>query len=219
MGKIKGIVNKAGDKNRLRKLNLFLSSFNPTKSTKILDVGASEKEYRESANILEKKYSHTENITVLGVDEYEDFCSRYPKVNVNVYDGGKFPFDNNEFDLVWCNAVIEHVGDERKQEYFIKEMTRVAGRVFFTTPNKYFPFELHTKILLLHFLPKRIFDRILNLLGKTWASGEYMHLLSLRDIKMLLENCGILDYKIIKNRCLGFVVDFVVIINCNDEKD
>ena len=180
---MKKIINQISDKNRLRKFILFINIFKPKKITKILDVGASEMEYRESANILEKKYPYQENITVLGVDKYKDFCVRYPKVKVNTYGGDVFPFNNDEFDLVWSNAVIEHVGDKIKQETFIKEMTRVSKSVFFTTPNKFFPFELHTKILFLHFLPKRIFDKILNIFGMGWASGEYMHLLSLRDIR------------------------------------
>ncbi|MCK5617551.1 methyltransferase domain-containing protein [Candidatus Pacearchaeota archaeon] len=213
---MKKIINQISDKNRLRKFILFINIFKPKKITKILDVGASEMEYRESANILEKKYPYQENITVLGVDKYKDFCVRYPKVKVNTYGGDVFPFNNDEFDLVWSNAVIEHVGDKIKQETFIKEMTRVSKSVFFTTPNKFFPFELHTKILFLHFLPKRIFDKILNIFGMGWASGEYMHLLSLRDIKRLLKKCDIFDYQIIKNKLLGFVVDFVVIIKCKN---
>jgi hypothetical protein len=47
--------------------------------------------------------------------------------------------------------------------------------------------------------------------GKSWAAGDYMHLLSLREIKEILDKCGIKKYRIIKNRILGLIADFVII--------
>ncbi len=128
-----------------------------------------------------------------------------------MYEGDTFPFKDKEFDICWCNAVLEHVGKRSRQKKFLKEVRRVAKSSFVTTPNKYFPIELHTRIPLLHYLPKGIFDAILNKVGKKWATGNYMHLLGLKDIKKLLGECNIEDYTIKKNRIFGFVVDFVII--------
>lgn len=80
-----------------------------------------------------------------------------------------FPFKDKEFDICWCNAVLEHTGDRSRQKKFLKEVRRVAESSFVTTPNKYFTIEPHTRIPLLHFLPKRIFDAILNKAGMKWA--------------------------------------------------
>ncbi len=120
------------------------------------------------------------------IDEFEEFSKRYPKVNTVVYKGDKFPFKDKEFDICWCNAVLEHVGERSRQEKFLKEVRRVAKSSFVTTPNRYFPVELHTRIPLLHYLPKGIFDIILKRVGKKWATENYMYLLSLKDIKKLL---------------------------------
>ena len=190
------IANKVSNYNRERKYNLFVDCYKPTGLLKILDVGASEREYTKNANILEKKYPYPENITVLGVDNYIEFCQKHPKVRTITYGGGEFPFKDKEFDVCWCNAVIEHVGNRDRQEFFLKEIQRTARTSFITTPNRYFPFEVHTKIFLLHYLPKELFDKILSKLGKSWATGNYMHLLGLRDIKKLLKKCGINKYKI-----------------------
>ncbi len=205
------IANSLRNRNRLRKYNFFLQYFEPDANIRILDVGASEKEYQEAGNILEKKYPYPECITVLGVDEYSEFQRRYPKVKTIIYDGGRFPLRDKQFGICWCSAVIEHVGDINAQIKFLSEMARVARKVFFTTPNRYFPFEVHTRLFLLHWLPKAIFDKILKKTGKTWASGNYMHLLGLKDVKTLLYRCGINKYKIIKNRIFGFVVDFMIV--------
>ena len=40
------------------------------------------------------------------------------------YDGGKFPFADNEFDYVICSHVIEHIEDV---EFFLSELFRVAS--------------------------------------------------------------------------------------------
>ena len=81
---------------------------------------------------------------------------------------------------------------------------------FVTTPNRYFPFEVHTRIFLLHYVHKGLFDKILNKIGKSWATGNYMHLLGLRGIKKLLRKCGINEYRIPKNKVLGFTIDYVI---------
>ena len=82
---------------------------------------------------------------------------------------------------------------------------------FITTPNKYFPVELHTRTPLLHYFPNKVFDRYLSLVGKTWAAGDYMHLLSISDMKSLLRDADISEYKIFKNRLMGFTLDYVVV--------
>jgi len=208
---LKKIANKFSDYNRIRKYKTFIDYFKPKINTKIIDVGASEGEYQENANIIEKRYSYPENIIVLGIDNFKEFPKRYPKVKIVIYGGDVFPFKDKNFDICWCNAVIEHVGNTYKQEKFLKEICRVSKKAFITTPNRYFPFEVHSRIFLFHYLPKRVFDKLLIKLGKSWVTGDYMYLLRLKDIKKLLLKCNINKYKIIKNRILGFVVDFVII--------
>lgn len=96
---------------------------------------------------------------------------------------------------------------------FLKEIKRVANRAFVTTPNKFFPIEVHTCVPLLHFLPKKLFDKYLLFIGQKWATGNYMNLLSLKDIGIFLKESGISRYKIIKNKLLFFTLDFIIYFN------
>ncbi len=207
----RSFANKLSDRNRTKKYNFFMSFFKPAGETKILDVGASENEYQENANIIEKKYKYPENITVLGVEHFNEFSKRYPKVRIVEYGGGHFPFNDKEFDICWSNAVLEHVKPGEGRERFIKEIHRTAKAAFVTTPNRHFPFEVHTRLFLIHWFPKKIFDKILEKTSNGWATGDYMNLMTYRDIVKLLEKCGIKKYKIVKNRILLFIVDFVII--------
>lgn len=205
------IAKILGDQNRTRKYELFKKVFPPNKTFSILDVGASENEYQLGANIIEKKYSWPEKITALGVEKYEKFKERYPHVRTVEYDGARFPFEDNSFDLCWSNAVLEHVGDSERQVRFVREIKRVAKHAFLTTPNRFFPFELHTRYFLLHYLPKETFDQICVKTGKGWASGDYLHLLSYRALKEIIRRSGVQEYKIVRNRILGITIDFSVI--------
>lgn len=196
--------------NRRRKWDLFLSEVQPTPAMRVLDVGYSASEHSNTDNFIEKHYPYPEQLTALGIDEPDDFGKRYPEVKVVQYDGVDFPFEDNCFDVCWSNAVIEHVGNHDRQLKFVKEIGRVAKRAFITTPNKYFPIEVHTRTPFLHYLPDSLFHRYLNLVGKSWAAGDYMELLSLADLKRLAREAELKDFRIVKNRLLGFTVDFVI---------
>ncbi|GHV09760.1 hypothetical protein FACS1894162_1080 [Bacteroidia bacterium] len=161
---------------------------------------------KNKKNKLEKHYPYPQKITALGVADEGDnvFKQYYPAVKTVVYDGRIFPFAENTFNIGWSNAVLEHVGDEEQQVVFLKEMHRTCKKLFFTTPNRYFLFELHTRFFLLHWLPKTVFDKILFLTSKSWATGDYMYLLSYKKLEKLLKKAGITNFKIYKNRFLGF---------------
>lgn len=198
--------------NRKRKWKLFKDIIGINPNQTILDVGFTEREYSPYDNFIEKNYPYPEKITALGVDNPYSFKKRYPLVKVVIYNGNTFPFKDLSFDIIWSNAVIEHVGSKEAQLNFLKEVKRVGKKSFITTPNRNFPIELHTKIPLLHlFFNKQTYDSFLILIGKDWASGNYMNLLSKRNLIDLLFKAGIHQYKIISNRFFGLTMDFVII--------
>ncbi|MDQ3640004.1 MAG: class I SAM-dependent methyltransferase [Actinomycetota bacterium] len=65
-------------------------------------------------------------------------------------DGLALPFRSQSFDFVVSNAVIEHVGQKEQQARFVAEHARVGRRWIITTPNRYFPIESHTSVILKH---------------------------------------------------------------------
>ena len=206
------MVSKISALNRARKFNYFLETFKPQPTDSILDVGFNDVEYSEVDNYLEKHYPRQSQITALGISVSEHFSKRYPEVKVVLYDGKIFPFGDKSFDIGWSNAVIEHVGNQDAQLLFLNEFLRTCKRIYFTTPNRFFPIEVHTRIPLLHWLPKSVFDSILKVTSKKWAAGDYMNLLSISQIKSLLKKAGVTNYSIKKNRLFGFTMDYCIII-------
>jgi len=199
-------------RNRERKFNEFIKYFGLNNQNRILDIGFSDIEYSPNDNYLEKNYPFKTNITALGIDKPNNFKKLYPQTRVIQYDGNVFPFIANEFDLGWSNAVLEHVGNFDDQVLFLKEIKRTCRKAFITTPNKLFPIEIHTRIPLLHWLPKKKFDSLLFTMGKEWATGSYMNLLTHNDLLKLLYAADINKYKIIRNRLYGITMDFSIIL-------
>jgi Methyltransferase domain len=202
-------ANQVSAFNRRRKWDAFQRLFPLNLDLRILDVGYTDHEYGEVENFLEKNHPRPDLITALGLSVPREFQTRYPGVRVVAYDGGAFPFADGSFDVCWANAVVEHVGDRARQVLFLSEIRRVARAAFVTTPNRFFPVEVHTKTPLLHFLPDRWFHRYLKAVGKDWATGDYMNLLSLSQFKDLLAEAGVRTYRIWPNRIGPFSLDFV----------
>jgi SAM-dependent methyltransferase len=207
-----GTISK---KSRARKWAQFLALMTPGPADRIVDVGVNTIEYSESDNYLERRYAYPANITAVGVEtDFTAFKERYPAVTVITSDGTRLPFSDDAFDIGYSNAVIEHVGGRTQQLAFLRELYRVGKRGYLTTPNRLFPIEVHTRIPLLHLLlPKSAFDRVATALGKGWAAGDYMRLLSRSELSALATEAGLEQYEIIPNHFLGFTMTFTLIWN------
>ncbi len=175
-------------RSRRRKLQLFLDELQPTAETTILDVGADELGFDEcdgcgTLNFFEELYPWPERITALGLHDGARFRERYPAVRYVQGDALELPFADGEFDIVFSNAVIEHVGGREQQQQFVAEALRVGRRVFVTTPNRRFPLEVHTRLPVLHWLPDRLAHPSYDALRRDWAKD--IDLLSSRSLRSL----------------------------------
>jgi SAM-dependent methyltransferase len=182
------VVDAISLRSRERKLRLFMDELRPTPDTSVLDVGADELAFGEgdacrTLNFFEERYAWPERITALGLHDGEGFRARYPDIAYVQGDACDLPFEDGEFDVVFSNAVIEHVGGREQQRKLVSEAIRVGRRVFITTPDRRFPVEVHTRLPLVHWLPDELAHRVYRAAGKGWASE--LHLLSRRSFESL----------------------------------
>lgn len=126
---------------RTKRFNWFLETIKPNKISKILDVGGTEAIWLGTG--LEKQ------VTLLNIG----FKKREPQFNYVVGDACNMKFIDGEFDIIYSNSVIEHVGNFERQTQFAKEVVRVGKSHWIQTPYKHFPIEPHFLFPLFQYLP------------------------------------------------------------------
>ncbi len=207
-------VRIAGHQRR-KMFDMFLT-IGITSSDTILDVGVTSDRSYDHSNYLEAWYPHKSKITAIGIDEGAAFLQQtYPGVRYVKGDARALPFADNSFDYVHSSAVLEHVGNAVQQMAFIAEARRVARKgVFLTTPNRWYPIEFHTVLPIIHWLPEKIFRRILVMIGKEFfACEQNLNLLSSRQLHNIAKHIGPLDnYQVHGVRLGGLVSNLLFIL-------
>lgn len=193
--------------------DVFVRELRPGETTSILDVGVSVVEHAPAeSNILERRHPYPGKITMLGIHEGAFLERQYPGTKYIRSDPGKpFPFADGQFDICYCNAVIEHVGDEDERRRFLRELLRVGRRVFLTTPNRWYPVDFHKMLPLIHWLPQDWYRAILRATGDRFYSQKAnLDLLSRRSLERLLRETGV-PFKIVPYRFLGLVSNLLAV--------
>jgi SAM-dependent methyltransferase len=93
------------------------------------------------------------DLDITGVDLHER--PEYPGPLVQADATGQLPFADDEFDIAYCNSVIEHV-DPARRAGFARELRRVARGWYVQTPALAFPIEPHSLLPAAHWLPKSL---------------------------------------------------------------
>jgi SAM-dependent methyltransferase len=125
-------------------------------------------------------------------------------------------FADQEFDIVFSNSVIEHVGDPQAQRQMASEIKRVGKRYFVQTPNRNFPLEPHFFFPGFQFLPLPARIWLLQHFDLGWYKKipdydaarqevETIRLLSRREVAQLFP-----EGRLHEERFVGLTVSFVV---------
>jgi hypothetical protein len=115
----------------------------------VLDIGGRPKywEMMTAGTLLGGRL----HITLLNVEAHH---APSPNVDVVVGDGRSMPqFSDGQFDIVFSNSTIEHVGSFADQQRMAAEVRRVGRRYYVQTPNRHFPIEPHFVFPLFQYLP------------------------------------------------------------------
>jgi ubiquinone/menaquinone biosynthesis C-methylase UbiE len=183
----KRLLKQFSHKSRSKKFELFRSRLQPLPEDRVLDIGASGDVFLRYT--FEDIYPYPERVIAGGYDLREVSSARryYPKSIYTVFDGCHLPFPDHSFELVFSNAVLEHILGEDRQRQFASEVMRVGKSWFVTTPNYWYPFESHYHLPFIQFLPREAQRRYNRLLGTHIPKGQVQELalLSARKLRQL----------------------------------
>ena len=191
---------------------VFAKQFEITRADLVLDVGVTSDRSYESSNYFEQFYPWKDRIVAAGIDDARFLEELYPGLRFVHADACQLPFADLSFDYVHSSAVLEHVGCFANQRQMIAECVRVARKgICLTTPNRWFPVEVHTQLPLLHWLPKRWFRQILRGLGqKELAKEENLNLMSERDFGEAVKGIDGWQFDFASVRLLGFKSNLIL---------
>ncbi|WP_299455631.1 class I SAM-dependent methyltransferase [uncultured Microscilla sp.] len=156
MQKIDKLANYAnpkslGNKFREKRFNFFKSKIkNLPKPMKILDVGGTQLFWVNRGFHNNPNY----HITLLNLHKEP---SDYSNIQSIVGDATNLSdYEDNHFDLVFSNSVIEHLFTYQNQEKMAAEVQRVGHYHYIQTPNYYFFIEPHYLLPFFQFLPRSL---------------------------------------------------------------
>ena len=171
-------------KARAKMYDRFIKICTPKVEDEILDLGATPDAKLADSNFFEKYYPFKERITVSSIEDCSGLVDKFGLKGYMLNEPHKpLPFFDKQFDIVFSSAVLEHVGTREDQAFFIEECMRVGKKVFLTTPNRYFPIEMHTFVPFLHWLPWSWFQKIVKpIRNGFWSDINNLNLLSKKDV-------------------------------------
>ena len=134
---------------RRQRFQILLDMMENSSEVSILDIGGTPQywEMMTTGNGLAEKL----HVTLLNLGAN---ATSHPNFTTLVGDGRNMPqFTDRQFDIVFSNSTIEHVGDFEDQQQMANEVRRVGRRYYVQTPNRYFPIEPHFVFPFFQFLP------------------------------------------------------------------
>lgn len=191
---------------RIRKLELFNKLMNPTKETRILDVGAEISPNSECNIQFIDCYPWKNNVSAINLSsEHISLIKQYyPEVDVRIGDACNLPWENKHFDIVYSNAVIEHLENFEQQKKMATEIMRVGKSWFVTTPNRWYPFEFHMRLPFVTWLPRNGYIRFGQVISYHHMKRKYMtgirhdslRLMTAKDLKHCFPTSRIIKQRV-----------------------
>jgi len=188
----------------------FIKEFDVEENDTILDVGGTPYNWN-IINVKNKNRVTLLNLNIpKGIKDKNGF-------NFVVGDGRNIKYEDNFFDIVFSNSLIEHLFNYDNQKIFAKEIGRVSKKLWVQTPNKYFFIEPHLLGIFIHWFSKKIQKKVIRyftLWGLIVKPSKKriedflneVRLLSYKEFKDLFPDC-----KIYKEKFMGFSKSFIAI--------
>lgn len=197
-------------KMRKKRIALFTSLITRLpRPLQILDVGGEQRFWEIVGLIHEDAQILLYNVAPAHVS--------YPNLVARTGDARDMrEFPDKQFQIVFSNSVIEHVGTYAHQRQMAQEVQRVGERFYVQTPNRYFPLEPHFLFPFFQFLPVSLRVFLVTHFNLGWRGKirdrqaaleavNEIRLLTEKELKLLFPGA-----RIYKEKLLGLTKSFIV---------
>lgn len=147
--------NSLGAKARMRRWTMLQNFFPGLEDMRVLDLGGTVKTWTQSP-------VRPKHVTILNLSNPGTVAADDPSLRVLVGDAcrasdalvaAKIDLD---FDLVFSNSLIEHVGGHSRRVEVAEQVRHLAPHYWVQTPYRYFPVEPHWLFPGMQFMPTPI---------------------------------------------------------------
>ena len=135
MPSIHDVFRQVSPRFRTARMRAFQHEFGIMPSTRVLDIGGTF----DNWELLPAESLPRLTLLNLGPRPTE----LADEVSWSQGSALELPFGPGDFDVVFSNSVIEHVGDWGAQQQFASEVRRLNTPYWVQTPNRHFPIEPH----------------------------------------------------------------------------
>lgn len=187
---------------RQKRLEQFEARIRPSIQDTMLDVGGTTAMWEEADLSIAQ-------VHVLNLDPQWIQREKPSTIAIRPLVGNALglPMPNSEYDIVFSNSVIEHVGTWENQLQFAAEVRRTGKRLWIQTPAREFFIEPHYLTPFIHWLPKPTQRQLLRYFSVWgWLNRptpqavadmvDEIRLLSHAEMKVLFPDCDILEEKL-----------------------
>ena len=194
---------------RRKRMRWFLARLAVAPAERLLDVGGYPWCWAETAP--------ANPITLLNLGYPPGLAAAEPRFTYVTGDACALPFADGEFDVVFSNSVIEHVGTWERQRRFAAEARRTGRKLWIQTPARGFFIEPHLVAPFIHWLPVRWQRRLIrNFTPWGWSTRPSaagvdaflaeVRLLTRAEMRQLFPDCEILE-----ERFLGLTKSYIAV--------
>ena len=185
-------------KKRSEMLNILNKNIKDNDIESFLDVGTTEENELESSNYFVKNFHKIKIKNSISDQEIKNNnFNKFLRKSITS-EFLETEIENYKSDLVISSATIEHVGSYENQKKMLENIIKLTNKYFFiTTPNRFFPIDFHTKLPIIHMLPKKIHRKILRFINlKEYAKEENLNLLDENTVNKLINTQQNATFKI-----------------------
>lgn len=133
-----------------RRFERFVAALRPSYECRLLDIGGYPCDWFARGSSIGQV-----DVLNLTLPELGDAPDNSPVIRALAGDARHLEIADGDYDIVFSNSVIEHVGILEDQRAFAREARRVGRRIWIQTPAKGCPVEPHYLGLFIHWFPTR----------------------------------------------------------------
>lgn len=196
---------------RRKRFELFLELTRKlSQPIKIIDIGGTQN-YWEKVGFFKK---NEVVVTLVNLRKDETTRNNFKSMRASAIDLRNFY--NKDFDLVYSNSTIEHLGSFENQKKMAEEILSFNKPYIVQTPNKYFPIEPHFLFPFFQFLPMALRVLLLQHFNLGWRkrqknkqkaleSVSEIRLMNREELKKIFP-----EGTLVKERFFGLTKSFII---------